>query len=1249
MTKLAKRYLRLLGPTRIEHRQTAQDSAMESEPGAAPRFRSRRTVALLGYLAAEQRPIARDFLAALFWPDEASSKGRGNLRRELYNLAKILPGCWALDNQAVAFVPSVDTTVDLYRVLELQAEERWDESVELLGGEFLEGLNLDGNLEFENWLLAERERWRGCTEAILTHVIEGNSRRGRYSDALRNAERLLQLAPWNEKAHRQAMRLLAWTGKRGTALRLFEKCKRVLWEELRVEPDEKTVILYQQIQAGKLDVPPKLPAFFTMEEARHPVEWPLLVAREGELGALDAFLEGAMAGEGRVIFVTGGPGRGKTALVETFARHAMEAHSDLLVASGKCNAYSGVGDPYLPFRDVLAMLSGNVEAKWDAGAITRDHAQRLWEAVPFVVQALLDQGPDLLDVLVPGAALLSRAAIAQHTGASSIAQLRELVNRHGGSSKDIEQRYLFNQATEVLCSVAQERPLLLVLDDVQWADAASIGLLFHLGRRLAGAASRILIVCAYRPEEVAIDPRGGRHPIAKTMNEFRRAFGDVWIELGAVEVSDGREFVEALLDTEPNRLEEDFRAALLQRTQGHPLFTVELLRAMQERGDLVQDENGNWIEGSSLDWEVLPARVEAVIKERTDRLDPELQGILAVASVEGEVFTAQVVAEVQELAERSSLRSLSEELEKRHRLVRGLEEIHTRQRTLSRYRFGHVLFQEYIYGRLSPGERRLMHGDVATALEKLYDGQLDEMAAQLGHHFYKAGHFDRAFPYFVTAAKRVARIHANDDAIRHYTQAIELADKVSLDDVSLADIHRGRGLVYETSGKFESARTDLEKGLSFAHIAGELRAEWRLLLDLGKTWASRDYQRTREYFESALDLARQMHDAAALAESLNWMGNWFANAENPAKAAEFHREALEIFEELGDQRGLASTLDLLGIVNLLGGDHSASVGYYDRAVSLLRELDDRPGLLSSLVGRGTIVSLMVLLATAPPITPPDAQRDIEEAIQIAQEIHSPSGVAWADWSLGLLYTVHGQFGRALEVMQDGLGIASEIEHREWLVGNRFALGVLYVELFSPEEARQQLDQALTLAKGLRSQYWIHHVIGALAEAYYLLGDMPSAQDCLKTVISPQSPMDTMGKRYCWARLAELSLSQGEPELALDTVERLIATAPGMRPGGVITFLWWLKGESLAALGHAEKAAPLLQAAMENARALEERFLLWRVHASLGRLHHAMNRQRDARKDFSTARGLIEELATTVPNEAVRDDFLEHAFSRLDLR
>jgi tetratricopeptide (TPR) repeat protein len=940
--------------------------------------------------------------------------------------------------------------------------------------------------------------------------------------------------------------------------------------------------------------------------------------------------------------------------MDAFARRAMEAHPSLLVAAGHCSAYSDVGDPYLPFRDVMAMLSGDVEAKWDAGAISRDHAQRLWAALPLVIEAILDHGPHLLDVLVPGEALLSRALIAEAVDTRWLPRLRALVNRPQAMSKDVEQGHLFEQVTSVLRAAVQEHPLLLILDDIQWADVASISLLFHLGRRLASAYSRVLIACAYRPEEVAmgpVGPRAGsgqaqRHALTAVLSEFRRTFGDVWVDLDQADRTEGRRFVDALLDAQPNRLAEGFRATLFQRTEGHPLFTVELLRAMQERGDLVMDRDGSWIEGPVLDWQTLPARVEAVIAERVNRLEPELQKILTVASVEGEVFTPQVVAQVQETAERPLLHRLSQELERRHRLVREQEEVHASRGRVARYRFGHALFQDYVYKRISRGERRLLHREVGAALESLYDGQLDEMAVPLSHHFQRAGDYPRTFRYLTLAAERASRLYANDEAIAHYTQAIELTERVSPDAVSLARLHRGRGLASEKVGEFDRARADHDAILQIAWAAGERRVEWRALLDLGKLWASRDYNLARGYLERALELARLMDDPEVLASSLNWMGNWHANAEDPATAVAYHQEALDIVEQLGERRSLSNTLDLLGLAHLLGGDLTASVRIYDRAIALSRELDDRPHLVSGLIARAVTVSELVMLALVPVIPPPDALRDFEEALRVAQEIDSPADQAWAHWALGLLHTVRGRFGLAMEVMQRGLRIASEIGHREYEVTNRCGLGVLYAELLEAEQALGQLRKALDLAEELRSQLWMHHITGALAGAYIVRDDLGGAQACLERVLSRQTPMDTMGNRYCWARRAELALAQGDLALTLDITDRLITSAPGMSPGSVITFLWKLKAEALLALGEMEEPETLLQAAIENAGATGERFLLWRLHASLGRLHCTLGRQSEAEKQFATARALIGELADTIPDGKLRDSFSQRAHERL---
>ncbi len=272
----------------------------------------------------------------------------------------------------------------------------------------------------------------------------------------------------------------------------------------------------------------------------------------------------------------------------------------------------------------------------------------------------------------------------------------------------LDQEKIFEQYTNVLKGLAKERTLILVLDDLQWADSGSITLLFHLTRQLKD--SRLMIVGAYRPDEVALGRDGARHPLDPILNELKRYNGDISMDLSQSETREGQAFVDALVDSEPNKLDHLFREELYRHTGGQPLFTVELLRNLQEHGSLVKDAAGSWMLGDQLDWKALPARVDGVISERLARLPAELYETLMVASVVGQEFAAQTVARVQGVDDRSLLRNLSRELSKRYLLIVEQAEIKIGQQYLSQYRFGHVLVQQYLYNEIGPGK-----GECCTA------------------------------------------------------------------------------------------------------------------------------------------------------------------------------------------------------------------------------------------------------------------------------------------------------------------------------------------------------------------------------------------------------------------------------------------------------------------------------------------------------------------------------------------------------
>jgi len=836
---MARLALYLLGSPRLERN------------GEAVPIHRRKTMALLAYLAVTQASHPREALATLLWPEWDASSARADLRRTLSLVNEALGGsAIEADRETAGLDPDLGLWVD---VAEFEAklgvcaghghaaDEAYgdcvgalEEAVTLYRGDFLAGFTLEDSAGFDEWQFFETQAKRDAMTGALARLVTWHTAQGEHSTerAIAYARQWLALDPLQEDAHRQLMALYIRAGQRSAALRQYRQCLRMLEEELGVTPSAETTALYERIrterhapQAASAQAPesqaqgPRLPSFLEMDEGSDAPE-PLFVTREAELARLEGYLAAALGGAGQVAFVTGGAGRGKTALLRAFVRHAMAAHPELLVASGACNAASGVGDPFLPFREVLGMLTGDVEARWAARTITREHARRLWEAVAETLPEFVAHGPHLVDAFVPGAGLLARAEQAGLAGDGWLAELRSLTGRTGGSG--LAQQALFQQVTNVLQAVVVKHPLLLLIDDLQWMDQGSVGLLFHMARRLAGC--RILVVGAYRPDEVTSAAATEALSLEKVLTELKRDFGDVWLDLREADAVGGRRFVDAFIDSEPNRLGESFREALLGRTGGHALFTVELLRTLQARGDLVRDEDGAWREGARIDWSALPARVEAVISARLERLDEEQRELLTVAAVEGETFTAQVVAQVLGSSERGVLAALSRELERRHRLVREAGEVPVDGGFLTRYAFAHAFFQEHLDRSLSAGERRLLHEEVGSALEHLYGEGRDRIAVHLAYHFDQAGKAREAIEYGLQAGDHALLAGASDEATRYYQRVLQQLGEVDLGDRGTSLRMRalkGLGRLCKQAGRYPQSEAYLREAIAFGIELGQ--------------------------------------------------------------------------------------------------------------------------------------------------------------------------------------------------------------------------------------------------------------------------------------------------------------------------------------------------------------------------------------------------------------------------------------------
>jgi DNA-binding SARP family transcriptional activator len=500
--KMAHLRLSLLGSFRI---------ALDGEPLVG--FKSARERALLAYLAVEaDRPHSREKLAGLLWPEWPDQSALRNLRYGLSDLRRVLRDPEAkkpfllVSREQLQFDASSDHWLDVAAFATLAKgdraqpamPERLEEAVALHQGPFLEGFSVADSAPFEDWATTTRERLGRELRSALQVLAASYEQQGDYGRAEGHARRLLALEPYDETVHQQVMRVLALSGRRSAALAQYEACRRLLAAELNLEPSPETADLFEKIRLGGFgpataaSAPPMKPADQLPAFIREPApagEQPVFVARETELSHLEGLLRRALAGQGQIAFVTGEAGSGKTALLQAFARRAEEMNPMLVAVGGNSNAYTGIGDPYLPFREVLQLLTGDVEARVASGTLTTETARRLWGLIPTALPILVESGPNLVGTLLSEAALRAgrRFDAFQETGWQNRLEALLAAGSHDIFERSrMEQTDLFEQYTRVLQGIAEQAPLLVLIDDLQWADPGSISLLFHLGRRLAG-------------------------------------------------------------------------------------------------------------------------------------------------------------------------------------------------------------------------------------------------------------------------------------------------------------------------------------------------------------------------------------------------------------------------------------------------------------------------------------------------------------------------------------------------------------------------------------------------------------------------------------------------------------------------------------------------------------------------------------------------------------------------------------------
>ena len=798
------------------------------------------------------------------------------------------------------------------------------------------------------------------------------------------------------------------------------------------------------------------------------------------------------------------------------------------------------------------------------------------------------------------------------------------------SDPEQEKRRLFATLTRFFKERTSQQPVLLVIEDLHWCDDISLEFLLSLAR--SSVALPLLLLMTYRNDEV-------QPSLRRFLAQLDRARLSQELQLVSLTKSDVDAMLDAMLHL-PDAEKDSLLDLIYPLTEGNPFFVEEVLTSLVSHGELVSDDSG-WHYRPHPDRRSesmpVPRSVQEAVQQRTAYLSSEAKRLLSLAAVAGRRFDFVVLQQVMHCDEEQLLLLMKELVS-----IQFVQEISAEQ-----FVFRHALTQQSVYTELLARERRLLHRMLAEALEGLYTSSptLQEMYLEdLAYHCYEAGMWEQALAYTQEVGEKALALYAQQAAIEHFTRAVDAEHHLSIP--SSPRLYLSRGQAYETLGEFESALSDYKQALEAAQVAQDRLMEWQSVIAIGFLWTGRDYEQAGDWFRQASELAEKLADPTLLARSLNRLGNWLVNTGRIQEGLKAHQEALHLFEAQQNTRGMAETLDLLGVANGFYGDTIHEMESFGRACDLFRELGDHQSLSSSLASRALdsapekIITIYSTLRTRDEVV-----QDIQEALRLARQTNSQAAQAFVEFVATQVLSSFGEFGQALSHAQEGLRIATAIEHQQWFSATHVALGHIYLLLLEPDLAISALDAGLVVAQSLGSSFWSGYLTAFLGQAYILRKEFTHAKATLETILQQEQQPGSVTERQVIFVWGELALAEGESDRALAIAGRLIESAPGdlQQP---IPHLLALKGEALTALKRLKEAKEALEDAKLGAELRQAPSILWRIHRSLGQVYRLLKREDEAQHEWKRAREIIIKLAATIDETSLREHFVQAALQTL---
>lgn len=669
----------------------------------SPLLRSAKPLAVLAYVGLAPRARAdRDHVAHLIWPDVDLADARHSLRQSLYRLRSAARNTALIDAHGTELLVRSDVEFD-WREAERAMPEHGERAYALLRGTFLEGFSIAESNEFEAWMESQRTRFRELRTRVGAVLVAQQLDAGRTEAALEVAEELCALHPFDSAAVRLVMTALAATGRHATAVARYHGFASLLKTELDDEPPNELTAYAQELER-----------FVQSRPARAAAALPL-VGRAAEWATLEEAWEGAQRSQGHVFLVEGAAGIGKSRLVGEIRARCIAAKA--IVFDAKCYEI----ERSVPYGAVAGALSRGLESRQLAS--------------------------------------LDPAWLAE--AARVLPELRErfpsLPRAEGEDGSAASKRRLHHALWRCIEVIANERPVLFVIDDLHWADSASLEALHFAAVRLE--TTKTLFLATYRPAELTPNAR----QFVRSVCAARSAR---LVPLEPLSASDIRELVAELGTFDSADLGRAVSAHLHASSGGNPLFLAELLDALARDRSLTV-HNGRWVLARSAQIDELPKTLGKLMADRIDALVPWMRSCVEVLAVAADGIPVEVLARALDVSEPRTELALA-----------ALEEDHlVRRPGAAIFELVHDELRHLVYLGIPDHRRRLLHSAVGLALEQLGEAKRPGGAARLAFHFDQAEERERAHRYASAAAREASAFAAIDVEQAHRVMADAHAPK----------------------------------------------------------------------------------------------------------------------------------------------------------------------------------------------------------------------------------------------------------------------------------------------------------------------------------------------------------------------------------------------------------------------------------------------------------------------------------------